>query len=347
MLARYPHHTVLVSLLQKGQAEACQATVQEMVAQLMSEQDPASLPAGTSGADIFKQIKDRDRELACLHNIWCMALFTIHKFRDAAEKADLAAFLAQKVNDLALFAEARFRAGVCYSSNGEYPIAIGRLTECIESGVVDFKGDAYYNRGFANQALTDHPQAIQDYHAAIKLGTDRPDLVRRSSINLAWVLILTRDFDQAERTLSDLTAPTADPDHERLISLHVAHDQAHIRLLRGQSVEALRQAVAALNQSEREYPHIRADIILTLMALAQENDMPHEAFTLGLLAKRLAGQARRFDLDDRASRRMQDLECKEGTEALVKTLQSVRQVLQGSRGRRKAQRGSNMSGGVG
>lgn len=343
MLARYPHHAVLTSLLQKGQTDACEATVAEMVAHLMADHHMDELPTDTPGAGILKLLRDRDRELACLHIIWCMALFSRGQFRAAAEKADLAAFLCQKVNDKQLFGEARYRAGVCYSSNGEYPVGIGRLTECIDSGVADFRGDALYNRGFAHQALAAYDHAIPDYQAAIEWGAERkPDLVRRSRINLAWVLILSREFACAERTLSELALAGSE---DRLINLHIAHDQAHIHLLKGQSITALREALAALNQSGQEYPHVRADIVLTLMAIATDQEMPQEAFTLGLLAKRLAGQARRFDLDERASRRMQELECQEGTEALVRSLQQLRQVLQGSKGRRK--RVADVSGGVG
>lgn len=343
---RYPHHAVLTLLLQKRQYDACRLAAEEMIGALMAGQSDGD-QAATESSDGRSPLKDRDRELACLHLIWCMALFSLNKYSDAAEKADLAAFLASLVKDEELRAEALFRAGVCYGAAADYQRATQRLTDCIADGTDTFRGDAFYNRGMVYQSMGAFQYAVPEYEAAIAWGSDRkPDLVRRSSINLAWVLILCREFSRAETLLEQLeTAQGAVED--RTLQMQLNHDRLHMSYLQGNGLDAIKRAVAGLGEAGKEYTHVRAHIILTLIGLASEQHLTNEAFIFGILSKRLAGQAHRQDLDDEAGRQLRDLECADGTEYLSQTLHQLRQVLRGSTTRRRAFRGGNQAGGVG
>lgn len=349
MKAHYPQHAVLVSLLKKGQYEACRATTEEMIAELMETPEEGFLPVEDQSAQgMLKGLRDRDRQLACLHIILCVAHFGLKRFREAAEKADIAAFLGRKVHDQDVVVEALYRSGVCYSSNGEYPPAAQRLTECLGAGLDRLRGDALYNRGFAYHVMGAYGYAVPDYEAAILWAADRDeDLVRRSRINLAWVLILSNEFARAEELLSALgTAKGADED--RWLQLHIEHDLSHIRHLQGNGREALKHVHRALRQAAKDYPHVRARVALTLMGVASQQGMLQEAFSLGVFAKRLAGHASRVDLDDEASRRMRELECQEGSEHLAQSLQQLGQLLPGSVARRKGPKYNlDTTGGVG
>lgn len=346
MKAPFPRHEALYLLLKNKQYDACRATADEMIKDLMAAFG-TDLPAHQSVAETVRELRDHDRELACLHTLLSRALFGMNQFREAAGKADIAAFLARKVQDPGLIAEALKFAGAYYSANGEYPLAINRLTECINGSHDDSKGDALYNRGFAHLSLAAYEYAVADFEAAVAWGTGRdPGLVRDSRINLAWVLILSREFDRAELVLAQLVnQPGADLD--QTLQLQVAHDRLHMLYLQGQGREAVRQAQASLRQaSSGNYIHVRAYVALTLMRLAIDQTMPAEAITFGVLAKRLAGQAHRFDLDEEASRHLWQLECQEGTDCLIQPLQQLRQVLKGAIARRKSAKAANF-GGVG
>lgn len=338
MKASYSHHAILTSLLKKKQFDACRVNVEEAISALMAPELEDEEPSG-SYSDAVQQLRERDRELAFLHIVWCRSIFGLYQFREAGEKADIAAFLARKLNDSELLGEALYRAGVCYSSHGDYPLAIQRLTECIDGGTDTFRGDAYYNRGFAHQSLAGYAQAIPDYEAAIEWTASRkPDLVADSRMNLAWVLILCHEFDRAEQVLKQLAnEPGADAD--RTLQLQISHDRLHMSFFKGNHREAFKQAFSCMRQAGKDYPEIRAHVVLTFMGMAIGHGETQEAFTLGMFAKRLAGQAHRFDLDDEASRQMRDLECQEGTEFLVRSLQQLRQLLRGSPTRRKVAKG--------
>ena len=347
MKPRYPQHGILISLLQKKQFEACRVTVEETIENLLAAPDLDEVASEQPLADAVKWVRQRDHELVALHIILCLALFNLNLFREAGEKADIAGFLARKVKDDELLGEALYRAGVCYGSNEDYPTATQRLTDCITLGNEAFLGDALYNRGTVYKSIGAYQQAIPEYEAAIAWALNRkPELVKWGRINLAWVLILSQEFSRAEEVLERLSQD-ADAGTDRTLQLQIAHDHAHMAFLRGQGRESLQQAYVCMQRAGREYPHVRARVALTLMGLALDQGMPQEAFTLGIVSKRLAGQAHRFDLDEEASRNLRDLEYREGTEALIEPLQRLRQVLKGSVTRRKAVRANNHVGGVG
>lgn len=344
MTSSYPGHSVLKMLMKKEQFDACRLTAEEMISDLMNPTDlePDAMESQTEAVTL---LRGRDRELACLHLILCKALFCLNQFRSAAEKADIATFLARKVQDEELVTEALFRAGVCYCSNGEYSVALQRLTESVSTGAQCFKADAFYNRGFVHQTLSSYPSAIEDYEAALALTSDH-ELARDCRINLAWVLILSREFPRAEQVLEELTSNPGSGLDERL-QLQVAHDRLHMSYLKGEERDVLRRAYLCMQQAGLGYPHVRAYVVLTLMGLAADHKLPDQAFSLGILAKRLAGQAYRLDLDEEASRKMRELEYREGSDRLISALQRSRQVLRGAVIRRRTTSGVNQAGGVG
>jgi hypothetical protein len=142
-------------------------------------------------------------------------------------------------------------------------------------------------------------------------------------------------------------AAEAEADQDRTLQLQLAHDRIHLAFLKGQHGEAVRQAVSELRAIGNEYSHIRAYIAFTLMSVAADHCLPQTAFTLGVATKRLAGQARRPDLDQKASKKMRALEQSVGPEPLVHALQELRQVLPGVLVRRKSTRNNGELGGVG
>jgi tetratricopeptide (TPR) repeat protein len=327
MGAHSPHHAILLSLLDKKQFEACRTTVEDMITDQLNEANPC------------------DSELAQLHIIHCRSLYGLLQYQPAGEKADIAAFLARKLKDNELLGEALYRAGVCFGVHGDQHTAIQRFSGCIETGVTAFRGEAFYSRGYCYVNVGAYSSAVSDYEAALNWAAQHDSSqARKYRINLAWALLLDHRFDRAELVLCEASQePGASED--RTLQLQISHDRAHMAYLLKQGRTAFHKAMVALRQSGREFPHIRAHIALTLMGLATDHEMPQEAFSLGVLAKRLAGQALRADLDDEASRKMQALELDAGTDCLVKSLCETGQVLRGALNRRKSQRGATESGG--
>lgn len=285
-----------------------------------------------------------DQELACLLIYLSRSLTGLHEYEAACEKADIAAFLAHKLKVEGLLEEALYRAGSSYVRAGEYRTAVKRFTTCTTGNANVFRVEVLYNRALAYTNLGSYAQATLDYEAALQAEAERrPQMSRLCRINLAWVLILQQEFERAEALLAEFAAQ----DSDQAVQLQIAHDRAHISFLKGDNLNAFCLALVALRQAGGDYPHIRAHIVLTLMALATSEDLPQQAFTLGVFAKRLAGVARRPDLDDEASWQMQELECQAGTEHLARSLQEVREILPGTLQRPKATQGGQRTRGVG
>lgn len=319
MSTHSPHHAILASLLDKKQYEACKLAVEETITAEMARPEPG------------------DRELAHLHIFLCRSLYGLHQYKSAGEKADIAVFLAQKLRDDMLLPEAQFRAGVCYGSQGDYPSAIERLTGCIAGGSPKYLAEALYTRAWCYKSMGAYSYAIPDYDAAIGLVEER-DAAQTLTyrIGLAWVLILCQEFDRAEQVLSQLSSePGAEADPE--LQLQIAHDRAHLDYMTKQGRAALAQALSALRKAGKDYAHVRAHIAVTLIGLAADKEASKDAFTLGVLAKRLAGEAHRSDLDREATRQMRILEHQTGTDCLVQALLEAGQVMPGVINRRRAQ----------
>lgn len=330
MTTPFPHHAALTALLTQGQFDACKIMAEALIAQQIALPQPD------------------DQELARLHLILCRTLVGLEDYKSATAKADIAAFLARKLKDDALLEEALYRAGGCCIRSGDYRPAIHRLTESLDCGSAVFREETQYNRGLAYDSQGAYSYAVADYEAALRSAAGRkPHVARVCSINLAWVLIRLREFTRAEEILTMLSEEAGGHQQDEVLQLQVAHDRLHMAYLKGRHGEALTQALAALRRSGKNYPHIRAQILLTLVSLAVDGGLPQQAFTFGLLAKRLAAQARRPDIDEKVSRQLQAIEYQVGSEHLVESLHKLRQVPVGHSHARRIARGATTAGGVG
>lgn len=322
-MSRYPNHIAYTTLLEQKQFVACRIACRAWISQLTAVDQP------------------NDHEISCLHLLIGRAFMAEQDYSTAAEEFDIAVYLARRVNDVALLEEALYRGGVAYSRARSYRTAVKRLTDAIECGGEKYRGEALYARAFTYETMGADEFAIPDYEAALLGAKDEPQLARRCRINLAWALILQRNFKRAEEVLGQLTVGP-DAADDAALQFQVAHDRLHISYLKGDGREALTKGLALLKDA-KDYPHVRAHVALTMMSYAGDRGQHGYAFILGVFAKRLGGQARRLDIDEEASRKMRQLEYQAGTECLIESLQQVRQVLPGSVTRRKATRG----GGVG
>lgn len=323
-----PHHSVLNSLLDKQQFEACRTTVEDMITAQMDGAEPD------------------DRELAHLHLFLCRALQGEHRHELASAKADIAAFLSRKLKDGDLTGEALFRAGFSYIQAGHYQTAVDRFTACLRHDDDVFKAKVLFNRGHAYARQGAHSFAQADFDDAIRLvHLSDPDLARTCRINLAWSLILLGELSRAEEELEQLSREQGSDTDTRL-QLQIAHDQLHIAYLKGQGRDALLGAVSVLRQAGDRFPHVKARVGQTLLALSKDRALPEQGFTFGLLTKRLAGQAERLDIDAEASRAMQELEFSVGSDHLVQVLLRTGQLTHGALSVRRSQRRVHV-GGVG
>lgn len=348
MAPRFPQHVALELLYQQGQYEPCRMVAEKLIAELMAPPQVGSLVGDVPSVEqAFKRWQERDLELSCLHINLSRALLGLHDHESAASKADMAALLANKAGDQEVAGEALHVAGVCYSQAGNYRLAVDRFTECLNHAAGLLRAKALYNRGHAYGRQGAYSFAAPDYAEALRLAAELDQNVARvCRINLAWTLTLLRDFQAAEELLTQLaTSPGADSD--RLLQVQLAHDRLHMAYLLGQGRDALRQALAALRGASKQYPHVRARIALTLMSVSTDNSLPEQACTLGVLAKRLAGQAKRPDIDEEAGRQLQTLEFQAGTECLMQSLQKAQQVAPGAVRSRQVSRRSSKAGGVG
>lgn len=287
-----------------------------------------------------------DGELAQLHLILCLCLLGSHDCEAAGEKADVAQFLARKLKDGQLLEEALYRSGTSYGRAGQYRTAIRRFTDCVQCSTEFHRGDAFFGRGLCYDVLGAYSFAIRDYEEAIRLASaSNPVLARKARLNLAWVFILRRDFPQAEGVLAQLASET-EAAVEQSVQLQIAHDRVHMAHLKGEGRNAFAQALFILREAGDDYPHIRAHTAITLMALAGVSEAEQDAFTLGTLGKRLAALADRPDLDEDASREMQSLERRAGTDCLAQSLLKMRQVLPGALKAQKMTRGTQQTRGV-
>lgn len=317
-MKQFPQHAALNMLLEQGQFEACRVVTEAMVEEVM-----------TQGEDL---------EVACLHLILSKCLFGLHEYEPAAIKANMAAVLARRAGDLGTYSEATHLAGACYGQAGNYPLAIRHFTQCLKHAEGPLHAKALYNRGHAYERLGAYAYAVPDYEQAQALqladGQDR-HLTRSAKINLAWNLILLKEFARAEAVLEQLaTEPGAGDD--TLLQAQLAHDRLHMAHLQGQDKAAVTEALRALRSIGQEYPHVRAGIGLSLVAIAARKGLPVQAGIISILTKRLAGQAQRPEIDEEASRLLHELEVEAGTESLVLSLYKTGQLVPGSTGKRKA-----------
>lgn len=336
-MKRFPQHAALDMLLEQGQFAACRMVAEQMIEQLMAR--PCS-----EGDQPVSRWQEHDLELAYLHYALSKCLFGLDEYETAAIKADMAGLLARKVNDLGLFAEAVHLAGACYGQAGSYRMAVQHFTQCLAHAEGLLRAKAYYNRGHAYERQGAFNCAVADYEEAICLaeGLD-PRLVRSAKANLAWDLILLKEFTRAEQLLEEL-GETSD----QVVQAQIAHDRLHMSHLQGRHMDAVMQAVQALRQVGQQYQHVRARIALSAMSMASEQGLHEQASIFGILGKRLAGQAKRPDIDEEASRYLQDLEVKAGTAVLAQSLEKTRQTIaSGSGGQRSVTRRGTKAGGVG
>lgn len=326
-MTHLPHHMAITALLEKGQFDACRLMAQEFIAQQLAIPQPDDL------------------ELAYLYLVLCRALLGVHEYELAAEKADVAVFLAMKSKDDVLLEEARYRAGTSYGRAADYRTAIRRFTDCLTHTGGKLQAEAYFGRGLAYDVLGAYSYASADYQSAIQLlSPDKTQLGRKARLNLAWVLILQRKFADAEALLAQLENAIGAED-DRLLQAQIAHDRIHMGHLKGENKNAFVQAVAVLGRLDQGYPHVRAHVAVTLLSMAADKNLAQHAFTFGVLAKRLAGSANRPDLDEEVSKAILQLQCQTGTDGLVQSLSGMRQVLPGAlQGRRASKR--RHSGGV-
>lgn len=323
---RSPHLLAMSALLDKGQFDACRMTAQQFIEHQMEADDP------------------NDPELAHLHLILSRALLGQHEYALAAEKADVAVFLARKTKDDLLAKESLFYAGTSYGRSTDYTTAIRRFTDCLSISAISWQADAYFGRGLCYDVLGAHSYAAADYSSALQtVPIDNITLRQRILLNLAWVLIVQKDFSNADSTLSQMETENAGK-KDLLLQAQIAHDRIHMAHLKGENHAAFLQAIAALSLMEQDYPHVRAHVAMTLMSMLGDTPFAQQAFTLGVLAKRLAGVAGRPDLDDDASRSLQMLQCRTGSDSLTDALAEMRQVLPGAIQRRKPR--NQRSGGV-
>lgn len=345
-MPRFSQHETIELLLESNQFEACRVVVETMTRQVMDAcRSDENSTDQLAFADALKRWQQRDLELACLHIYHCKALVGLNRYEEAAQKADIAVFLAEKVKDQVLLEEALYRGGTALGRHGDFRGGIDRFTRSLASGAQTYRGEALYSRALCYYGQGAYSSAISDYEDALRALGNSPQLARMGRLNLAWVLILAKEFSRAETLLADLAAESG-AEADRTLQLQLAHDWTHLEYLRGEHGSAIKRAVAALREAGKEHTHIRAYIALTLMLMAADHDLPQSAFTLGLTTKRLAGKARRPDIDESASRRMRGLEYQNGSEPLTAALQKLRQVLPGALARRTATKSNDPVGGV-
>lgn len=346
-MSRFPRHAALEMLLEQEQFEACRTVAERMIEELMLPPTVESLPQSQSVATVLASCQERDLELGYLHVLLSRCLHGLSDFEMAAIKADMAGLLARKANDLSLLAQATHLSGVCYSQAGNYRLAVQQLTRCLDHAEGLLRAKALYNRGHAYVRQGAHSFAVPDYEGALGLAIEfGPGLARNCRVNLAWTLILLKEFQRADAVLAEIAGePGAESD--RLVQVQMAHDRLHMAHLQGHDKDALRQVFEALRHCGQEYPHVRARIALTAMSIATSQGLPEQAVVLGVLSKRMAGKAKRPDLDDEASRRLQTLEVEAGTDCLAQSLQRMKQLMPGVTGPRKLSKRGHKIGGVG
>jgi len=325
-MSRFPHHAALELLAEQKQFDACRMVAEKMIADQMA---PPSVDQGLPAEAMLQRWQDRDLELAHLHLILSRCLFGLHEYQAAATNADMARLLARTAGEFSLYAEACHLAGACQGQAGNLNTAAERFTDCLQHATGLLRAKALYNRGHVYERQGAYGYAVPDYEEALQLagGLDRR-LERSAMTNLAWDLIMLKQFERAEELLERLeTAPDAQAD--AVLRAQIAHDKLHIAHLQGQHRQAFQQIVQALRRTDQAFPHVRARVALTTMSLAADLGLHEEACVVGLVAKRLASQAQRPDLDDEASRLLHDLEAEAGTDCVVQSLQRARQLLPG------------------
>lgn len=337
-----PQHATLQLLLDQKQFHACRLVVEKLIDDLMdvsqAYERPEPLP--------FTRCQERDVELALLYLMLSKCQYGMHEWELAATHAEASSLLARKAGDLRLHAEALHTAGVCHIQAGNYPRAVQVLTQALDHAQALLRVKGFFNRGHAYERMCAFQAAASDYDAGLRLadGTDE-NMARLCRINLAWVLILTENFSRAEAVLVELEAAPGESTSE-LVRAHVSHDRLHMAYLRREHKLALSKAIETMQQLPDQHPHVKAQIAMTIMDMMADHALPEQAITIGLLVKRLAALARRPDLDEAASRRLQSLESTAGTPCLVQSLQRLRQVAPlGSRHRMAT--GDRPSGGTG
>lgn len=335
-MPKFPHHAALDLLLQQQQFDACRMVAEKMIEDLMA---PLTIEPGIPAETLIQQWQSRDLELAQLHLTLSRCLLGLSEYEIAATTADAAALLARKAADTDTHAEALHIAGACHGQAGNLSTAAQRFSECLQHASGGLRARALYNRGHVYERQGAYAYAVPDFESALELadGID-PKIARSTMINLAWDLIMLREFQRAEELLERLAA-VPDADDDDLLRAQIAHDKLHMAYLQGHHREALRQMFLALRETGQEFPHVRARIAITALSMASDLGLQEEAFVIGILAKRLAGQAKRPDLDDEASRLLQTLEGEAGTDCLIESLQRARQLMPGaikSRRSRKA-----------
>lgn len=344
MVTRFPQHSALEMLLEQKQFDACRMVAEKMIEELMA---PPRVEGEQSAASAANRWQERDLELAHLLYLLAQCLRGMDEYETAAIKADMAGLLARKAKDMKLYVEAVHLAGGCHGQVGSYRTAIQHYTDCLAHAEGIQRARAFYNRGHMHERQGAFAFAVPDLEQAIELAKDQDEfLLRTAMITLAWNLILLKEFHRAERTIEQLLARSGAGDDGR-IQAQVAHDRLHMAFLQGQGKDAFTQALRALRPIAQDYPHVRAHIALTLMSLATEQNLAEEASVVGLLAKRLAGMAKRQDLDDEVNRRLQGLEAQAGTDSLVQALTKTRQLMPGAVGLRRTSRRGQKIGGVG
>lgn len=321
-------YELLLTLLETEQYAACRIAVEKLIDQELESEQPD------------------DRTLAQQHLVLSRALRRLREGRRAAEAADTAAFLARKVKDRDLLAEALFRSGVGYGEAGDYSRAVERLTRALELGEHEFTGRGLYNRGLFSELMGAYSHAAQDYRAALKHARQgREPWLPACCLNLAWTLILAKELCEAEEVLSELELHLLATE-SRSSQLQVAHHRAHMRYLREQHADAIRDTVAVIAEAGVKYPAVRSAALLTMAQLAAEAGGLQEAYTFGVLSKRLAGKAQRPDLDGEASRQIRQLQLETGSDYMVEALLSLQQVLPGAALRGRGQRPQKRGGGA-
>lgn len=337
----FPQHAALELLLEQEQFHACRLVAERMIEELMA---PSTLD---HAAETFSRWQYRDLELARLHNTLSRCLLGLHNYEEAATAADAAALLARKTHDLSLYAEAVHIAGVCRSQAGNYRAAVESFSKCMDHATGVLYAKAVYNRGHAYERMCAYRYAAADYEAGAEAATDLDkDLRQVCRANLAWMLVLLKEFARAEDVMMALQVE-ADAAGDQQLQLQISHDRFHLAYLQGEGRRALQGALLALKACTGQFPQVRAQMALTLVGLAADTELPEQAFTVGLLAKRLAGRARRPDLDEAASRGLQALEIGAGTDCLAQALQRLQQVAPLGKNRRRMIMVDPRAGGVG